>query len=232
MRRRKDLKDLLSSTNSGISADRYIRLMWLSCIDIIIGIPMGMYNLIDAVIEHRPWLNWTDLHFEWWRISYVRRIVLQQQPRSRINIILTLLVYVGYAFVFFLLFGFGKEATASYKNVYYGILKPFGVKRPVKTFSLEPKSRRTLLDRILFRPARAPIASVSASMPTFGGTIGSASRPNPTTATFDWDLEANEKDLVDSQPSTAPHTPNDKENEKDQGPTHASSVSIKLPTSL
>lgn len=235
MRRRRDLKELLSSTNTGISADRYIRLMVLSCIDITFGLPMGFYNLVEPLKNIRPWISWDDVHSNWSRIGFVREFLLDQDPRSKLNLNLSIAVYVVYGFIFFGLFAFGNEARSSYKDMYYAVLKPFGVKRPVQAHSIGQKAKRTLLDRILFRPGKVQISSVSASMPTFGSSISRQTQP---TATFDWDMEEGKgkqlrvasKPPVLPRPITTSHDSSwyDDDDEKDRRSISMSSVSTKI----
>jgi hypothetical protein len=197
---------MLSSNGTGMRKNKYIRLMWLCCIDLIFSIPYHIYNLIDNSTNRHvdPWVSWEVTQFDWYRVDFFRRVVIDMMPFVRVTMICVMVSTSGLSLIFFLLFGFTNEAIKSYKNAYYFVLKPFGVKRPVKTiptYNAPPK--RTWLDKLLGRQPAMPLNSVSnttGSIPVFASihqqkSIPSARPKNTMTSatdTLNWEDDMTE----------------------------------------
>lgn len=175
--------------------------MWLCSIDLLISIPVSLYNLLNNVINTKvyPWVSWADVQYDWYRVDFYRRAIIDQFSFIRLQLIQMTVSTAFLGFMFFLVFGLSREACKSYSNAYYWVLKPFGVKKPQRTppmYNAPPK--RTWLDKILRREAK-PLNSYSnttGSIPVFGSQSRSipSSRPknpiNSATDTLNWEEES------------------------------------------
>ena len=215
LKRRKSFEMLLSSNSTGMQKNRYIRLMWLCCIDLVLSVPFQIYNLVNNLVNVPlfPWVSWADTQFDWYRVDFFRRRIIDLQPFARFNLIGYLVIQPLLSIVFFMLFGFTRETMKGYKNAFYFCMKPFGVNRPQRTATVSGSSaprKRTWLDKLLGREA-IPLNSTinssnpSSSFPTFAqqcsGLPGKAipfARANANTTqsseteTLDW-----EDDVID-----------------------------------
>lgn len=215
LKRRKSFEMLLSSNSTGMQKNRYIRLMWLCCIDLLIAIPYHTYVVIDNLVDVPlfPWVSWADTQADWYRVDFYRRLIIDMSPYLRTQLIGFLFVQPLISIIFFALFGFTRETTKGYMNAYYFCMKPFGIKRPARVNMIAMKNsappKRSWLDKLLGRDA-IPLNSTTSgsnatsSFPTFaqqnsslpGKSIPSA-RPKATpthsaTDTLNW-----EDDLTD-----------------------------------
>jgi hypothetical protein len=160
------------NSNGEMYKDSYLRLMWLCCIDLIFSIPYHIYVLIDNARNRTvdPWISWEVTQFDWYRVDFFRRIIIDLMPLARATIIGVMLSTCTCCFVFFILFGFTDEAIESYKTAYYFCIKPFGVKRPNNDISSPNKFhlRNKWIDKLLGRaPATKPINGITISRPVF-----------------------------------------------------------------
>ncbi|KAG8759512.1 a-factor receptor, partial [Serendipita sp. 396] len=178
LKRRKSFESLLSSTNSGMPKNRYIRLMWLCSLDLLLSIPYYTYNLIDNLVNRKvyPWVSWSETQADWYRVDRFRRIIIDMVPEIRIALYTLTFGVVFMSFVFFLVFGFTRETIKSYKNAYYWCMRPFGIKKPARVIGGLPQGyggppKRSWLDKLLRRDP-VPFNSVTnttGSIPTFNG---------------------------------------------------------------
>ncbi|KIM23948.1 hypothetical protein M408DRAFT_246575 [Serendipita vermifera MAFF 305830] len=176
LKRRKNFEMLLSSNSTGMQKNRYLRLMWLCCIDLVIAIPWHTYIIIDNLVNVPlfPWVSWAETQFDWYRIDFYRRIIIDMSPYLRLQLIGFLFIQPVIAIVFFLLFGLTRETVKGYANAWYFVMRPFGIKRPARTAmsaSSHGPRKRSWLDRLLGRDA-IPLnstngVSMTSSFPTF-----------------------------------------------------------------
>jgi hypothetical protein len=152
--------------------NRYLRLMWLCCADLMISIPYHIYNIVDVSTNQTvyPWVSWAVTQADWYHVDFYRRILVDQIPYLRIPMVLIMSLTCFLAFMFFLLFGFTRETTKFYRNTYYWCMKPFGIKKPQRTTHIvNTRPKRTWLDKLLRRET-VPLNSVNTttgSMPVF-----------------------------------------------------------------
>lgn len=193
---------LLSSNSSGMQKNRYLRLMWLCCCDLLIAIPYYIYNVVD-LLTNEPlyqWVSWAETQADWYRVDFFRRILIDQVPYTKVTFTLIMCMTCVLSFLFFILFGFTRETTKWYRDAFYWCMKPFGVKKPQRvTYVTNQPPKRTWLDWILRRdavPLRSVVTETAGSIPAFASQQ-SKSIPSPyaktrtmttsATDTLDWD---------------------------------------------
>lgn len=107
-RRRKDVKDLLHCTNSGLSVRRFTRILVFIALVITILIPMVIYTFVrDAEFYHGPY-DWKFTH------EYFNYPIqfFAATPDVTVSIWLNFAICV----ISFLLFGLGEDAILMYKS--------------------------------------------------------------------------------------------------------------------
>ncbi|CAG7845969.1 Pheromone B alpha 3 receptor [Serendipita indica DSM 11827] len=182
-KRRESFESLLSSTNSGMQKNRYIRLMWLCCIDLLLVIPFHIYNLIDNLTNQKvfPYKGWADIQADWYRVDLYRRIIIDMLPTAKSLVITCLVANFLMVSTFVALFGFTRETSKMYRNVYYWCMRPFGVQRPARVMpGATTTYKRTWLDK-LFRREGVQLRSTTnttGSIPTFAQSRPDRSIPS------------------------------------------------------
>ncbi|KAI0651378.1 pheromone A receptor-domain-containing protein [Trametes meyenii] len=151
VRRRITFAKHLENSNSGLNASRYLRLMLLAIIEMFASAAAVSATLGFSVIwDMRPWTNWADVHFDFWRVDTFATAFLPP------------FIYRFYyacwwiapvsAYLFCAFFAFGQEAMKEYKAhamwVWTRVLKQKPRTRSVKAstggFVPMPPSRSTL----------------------------------------------------------------------------------------
>lgn len=109
--------------------------MAVGCMDALILLPIGIYNMVVDVLQGRPlpfWTGWTFVHTDWeayglptsvWDASIWDKLVIRWDE----------VINPALAVIFFLIFGLTKEARSNYWNVLYFVFKPLGIKARTKT---------------------------------------------------------------------------------------------------
>ncbi|PWN45810.1 STE3-domain-containing protein [Ceraceosorus guamensis] len=71
--RRSQLSSVLQSSGTGISKDKYIRLMLLAFIEVVISFPLAVYVLAANLlyVELQPYPSWDYVHDNWGAVGYV-----------------------------------------------------------------------------------------------------------------------------------------------------------------
>ncbi|KAF8070288.1 pheromone receptor [Lyophyllum atratum] len=110
-RRTIELQVLLSSS-SGPSPNRYLRLMCLAGIEILLSMPIALIGIaISAQGDVEPWISWEDTHFDFSRVDqYPAALFALEQAR--------------WVVVFF---GFAEEARRHYRVMYMAVTRRLGV---------------------------------------------------------------------------------------------------------
>jgi len=132
-RQRKEIGEFLDSNQTLNRAD-YYRIMAVGCMDALILLPIGIYDMVIDVLQGRPlpfWTGWTFVHTDWeayglptssWDRSIWDKLVLRWDE----------VINPALAIVFFLIFGLTKEARANYWSALYFFLRPLGIKSRTK----------------------------------------------------------------------------------------------------
>lgn len=107
-RRRRDVKDLLQCTNSGLNVRRFTRILVFIALVIIILVPLVVYNFIrDADYYHGPY-SWKFTHeFFNYPIEF-----FGASPGATVPVWLNF----GVCVISFILFGLGEDAVRMYRS--------------------------------------------------------------------------------------------------------------------
>ena len=131
--RRVQLRELLSSSPS-ISISRYFRLMLLSCLEMGLTVPLGVYTVyINVSGKHvQPWISWSDTHYDFGNILFIPAVYWRADHQATIVYEMGRWIYPCAAILFFCLFGFAEEARRHYRAAFWWVVKPFGLRpKPV-----------------------------------------------------------------------------------------------------
>lgn len=182
--------------------------MWLCCIDLVFVIPYHTYilayNAMSSPVE--PWVSWEVTQFDWYRVDFYRRIIIDSSQLLRFALLSTIFMQSIISIVFLILFGFTRETTKAYKNAFYWCMQPFGIKKPQRSTAIvnAKPPKRGWIDRLLGRDAIAlnSTTNTTGSLPTFASQIQNpkdsraipSARPkqSPTNSAIDtvnWDDE-------------------------------------------
>ncbi|KAI3603891.1 pheromone receptor [Moniliophthora roreri] len=136
--RRAQFSNLVASS-AAMNTSRYLRLMALSCADIMLTVPLGIYVIYSGShgVPLEPWVSWEETHFGFGRVDLVPALFWRSNKRLEFSVELNRWIAVLCAFVFFALFGFASEAKKNYSCAFWWIAKKFGF-RP--TTANAPKS--------------------------------------------------------------------------------------------
>lgn len=119
------------SSNSSITAGRYLRLMALACVEMSCTTPLAVFqmtlNLTFGPLE--PWRSWADTHSNFSRVDLYPAVLWRSNRQTIIAFALYQWVPVFCAAVFFIFFGFAPEARRHYRSVFTKILTLCRLKR-------------------------------------------------------------------------------------------------------
>lgn len=124
-RKRKDVKDLLRCTNSGLNLKRFARLLIFDVLIIIALVPVSIYYFASDFSLFQGKFVWSEVHSMYWGEIYFYDF--------GINIVYDRWVHIALSVVTFLLFGLGSDALKMYKSA----LCLMGLKR---LFNISSKS--------------------------------------------------------------------------------------------
>ncbi|VDB84967.1 unnamed protein product [Peniophora sp. CBMAI 1063] len=116
--------------------DGGVRLLILGCLDIILTLPMGAFNLGDGIYgavsggDFIFYPGWAAMHADWAPFSYS---YAELKLDGRLGLIeqymaISTSVILGYAII--ALFGFAKPARAVYGQLFWAIISLVGIKPP------------------------------------------------------------------------------------------------------
>jgi pheromone a factor receptor len=117
LQRRSQFNDILTSSNSGVTRSRYLRLMGLSFTEMVFLTAAELYLTITNFhfYRFRRWTSWADVHSNWGHIGQVARVLITDKIWSELVFVYCISV-VG-SVCFFVFFGTGEEALTDYMTV-------------------------------------------------------------------------------------------------------------------
>ncbi|KAI0341212.1 STE3-domain-containing protein [Trametopsis cervina] len=114
--RRLQFNELISATSS-MTINRYFRLMLLSCLEMMLTIPLTSYSIY--LNSHgrtlSPWISWSDAHFNFSFIETIPAVYWRSDKQYAIAVEMGRWIYPCSALLFFALFGFAEEARRNYR---------------------------------------------------------------------------------------------------------------------
>ncbi|KAG8809463.1 a-factor receptor, partial [Serendipita sp. 399] len=112
-----------------LTPDRYLRLMALSSLELLLVLPLNLVSFISNLrnIPMRPWVSWSYVHYNFSRVAYVSRFMMQRAPgggkRYFVEFALARWAIPITGFLFFVFFGWSVEAKREYRSWWEGIKK-------------------------------------------------------------------------------------------------------------
>lgn len=107
-RKRKDVKDILRCTNSGLNIKRFARLLIFSVLIVIALVPVAIYYFISDFTLFEGKFVWSEIHNQYWGEIFFFDFGIEIVYDRWVNIALSVIT--------FLLFGLGSDALQMYKN--------------------------------------------------------------------------------------------------------------------
>lgn len=109
VQKRRDIKDLLRCTNSGLTLKRFARLLIFSLLVMFIMCPFAIYEFVaDMENYNGSSFSFSQTHDEWWALIY-------KVDASTLGVA-TRIVDIGLSFITLLLFGLGSDALDMYRS--------------------------------------------------------------------------------------------------------------------
>ncbi|KDQ50574.1 hypothetical protein JAAARDRAFT_141773 [Jaapia argillacea MUCL 33604] len=126
-KRRREFNEILSS-NRNLTQSRYFRLMCLSGVELVFGIPLSSYSIylnITGSPIHR-WVSWENTHWGFSRVDQFPSILWHNEPTLAASLELSRWLTIFCACIFFAFFGFADEARKHYRLAFTSVAKRVG----------------------------------------------------------------------------------------------------------
>jgi pheromone a factor receptor len=124
-KRRSEVNESLSS-HQNLNSSRYIRLMFFSFCDLLVGIPITVLFLyLNTRTTLLPFPGLTREHHHFSRVIQVPAVVWRASTLLELAVELNRWIVVWGAFVFFAIFGFTKESRNNYRAVLQSVVQVF-----------------------------------------------------------------------------------------------------------
>ena len=111
----------MMGSNKSPNQSRYVRLIALSASQIILGIPVAIFNFyVNAhILTVHPWISWDDTHSGYSFVGQIPSFMWRANPvLQTISELNNRWIVVISAFCFFTFFGFAEEARRHYHKAY------------------------------------------------------------------------------------------------------------------
>jgi pheromone a factor receptor len=104
----------MHSSQSGLTADHYLRLIALSITEMVYMTAMSVFILYVNIQEYGllPWVNWEYVHAEWLNIYQYPRVLVPQDSWNDTLAVWYIIPLTS--IIFFAFFGIGREANEEY----------------------------------------------------------------------------------------------------------------------
>ncbi|KAG8723774.1 hypothetical protein FRC09_001797 [Ceratobasidium sp. 395] len=154
LRRRAQFQERLQSNQTGLNTGYYFRLIALSVMEMLFSTVMSAYVLAITVRDGglKPWVSWEHVHSNWLRVGQFAKILLPRSFWSHFWITW----YIGpvASLIFFVFFGFGREAKVEYAKAWRWVQR--------RVFRMQPKPQLSDLPVC----ARGGLRTMSSTMST------------------------------------------------------------------
>jgi pheromone a factor receptor len=127
-KRRLEFNSLISSNNSSLNVNRYLRLMMLSVIEMACTVPISIYSIYisGTSVPIEQWVSLSDTHFNFSHVGLIPATEWTSNSIYKKSIDMTQWLFPVCALLFFALFGFANEARKHYRLAFLWISKRFG----------------------------------------------------------------------------------------------------------
>ena len=193
--RRRNITNRFFSSGYSISKDYYLRLMGFSLVPLLVTFPLTLTSFIlNIKVGPRPWISWEATHSNFDRFESYPAAVTQGDPYVYANWMINLCGCLVCCYLFFIFLGTNPEQIRQYRQWFFVILRPFGIKPapspPVSPTVWQPTFRRSI-PTIPTTPTTPNTPSSPTPLLTFTGnpasisTIPVAHRPRDAVSSID-----------------------------------------------
>jgi len=105
------LKEMPGS-NKSLNHSRYMRLIALSSTQLLVNLPVSLYNIFDNAQDLSPWISWENTHSDYSFVGQLPSAAWRLHKNAVFEMDRWLVVFS--AFSFFAFFGFAEEARKHY----------------------------------------------------------------------------------------------------------------------
>lgn len=109
IKKRRDARDLLKCTNSGLNIKKFARLLTFSLIILLTSCPLAIFYFVLNEANFRGPFSWSETHYEFWSET----VFFQLDPKTFYDRWIALALSIA-AFV---LFGLGTDAVNMYRSI-------------------------------------------------------------------------------------------------------------------
>ncbi|EMG47822.1 STE3 Pheromone a factor receptor [Candida maltosa Xu316] len=148
-KKRKDVKDILLCTNSGLNITRFARLLIFSCLIVLAMLPLAIYYFFSQANQSQYPFVWREVHHSDWGEIYFYDLGFFTLYDKLVNCIVSVLA--------FLIFGLGSDAIGMYK----GILSMVGINFKPKSAGKEGKELQELPSPSLINTNKSQITNTT-----------------------------------------------------------------------
>ncbi|WWD22028.1 hypothetical protein CI109_106516 [Kwoniella shandongensis] len=130
--RRLQFESVLRSSRNGLDSRHYLRLVAIASVDILVGLPLTTFTLVDYITRSKPYVSWHWLHLGWSRVDHYAASAYLSSPSQTVVIVLPRWFPPLLALHFFIFFGVSVDAITEYIR-WFGWAKsrlPFGLSKP------------------------------------------------------------------------------------------------------
>lgn len=122
--------DELLSKSSSVSQGDYLRVLALRCLNVFLTLPTGVIQILTVALETSVvfWPGWSYVHRNWSEVPQLPSNI--RTPVLWVDFEIKEWLAVVYAVVLFLLFGLTQEAKYKYKQSFWAVARPLGLKQP------------------------------------------------------------------------------------------------------
>ncbi|CAE7159125.1 unnamed protein product, partial [Rhizoctonia solani] len=154
LKARQQFNQVLNNSGSGINLSRYFRLLALASEEIIFAVPLSAYFLKVNLSRGAPppWVSFDYLHRFYYITSAVPWAYLKLDQESFTSMLISFWVVPAGGFLFFVWFGLGGEAFATYKSIFLKVIGLFGIK-PKPRAASAPRWQNQLASNTSSMPA-------------------------------------------------------------------------------
>ncbi|KAF9221756.1 STE3-domain-containing protein [Gyrodon lividus] len=148
-KRRLEFSQFITSNNSSLNINRYIRLMMLAVSEMFCTIPISIYSVYIANkgVPLQPWISWANTHYNFSYVGLIPAVEWMGDPSFRTSVELTRWLFPASALLFFLLFGFATEARKNYRAAFLFVAKFFGYRPASKGSISAPQQWKSNLNK-------------------------------------------------------------------------------------
>jgi pheromone a factor receptor len=106
----------MPGSNKSLNHNRYMRLIALSSTQLLVNLPMSLYDLIINSYDVSPWISWENAHLNYSFVGQLHSAAWRLHANFQLEMNRWIIVFS--ALSFFAFFGFAEEARKNYFLVF------------------------------------------------------------------------------------------------------------------